>query len=280
MKSYSDAKIRTKLHEFFQEKTWALTEEWYDSLNKTDPSGVYSSTDPEVITTVKQQNHAFHLHFCNVFITDHTDFVKSMEKWVHEIAQDPEHLNTPIHYILREFFNTQEQYLKLFDQFSAENMEEFADKDLNEWRMTIIRTFKNIITWFAEEYHRYSTIKLQAQQETIKELSSPIITVGRKTAILPLIGVIDTERARVILENTLSQCSKKDIDILYIDLSGVMIVDTMVAQQIFHLINALNLIGVTSILSGIRPEVAQTAVQLGIDFKDIIIKANLKLLND
>ncbi|MDF4189845.1 RsbT co-antagonist RsbRB, partial [Ligilactobacillus salivarius] len=70
-------------------------------------------------------------------------------------------------------------------------------------------------------------------------------------------------------------CAKRRVEHLLIDLSGVVVVDTMVAHQIFKLIEALNLIGVRSTLSGIRPEIAQTAVQLGIDFSNITIKTNL-----
>jgi rsbT co-antagonist protein RsbR len=93
--------------------------------------------------------------------------------------------------------------------------------------------------------------------------------------LLPLIGEIDTTRARFIVENTLQHCIDKDISHLLIDLSGVLIIDTMVAQQIFQLVETLSLIGVKSTLSGIRPEIAMTAVQLGLSFESITIKSNL-----
>ncbi len=79
----------------------------------------------------------------------------------------------------------------------------------------------------------------------ILELSSPIITLSKSTALLPLVGDIDTERAKFILENTLQACAKRRVEHLLIDLSGVVVVDTMVAHQIFKLIEALNLIGVS-----------------------------------
>jgi rsbT co-antagonist protein RsbR len=109
----------------------------------------------------------------------------------------------------------------------------------------------------------------------IHELSSPVITIKKDIALLPLVGDIDTTRAKIILESTLQQCGDKRIAHLYIDLSGVVTVDTMVAHQIFQLIDALGLLGVKSTLSGIRPEVAQTAIQLGLSFENIRIKSNL-----
>nr|WP_249023502.1 STAS domain-containing protein [Planococcus salinarum] len=77
------------------------------------------------------------------------------------------------------------------------------------------------------------------------------------------------------METALEQSIKQQLDTLYIDLSAVAIIDTMVAQQIFQVMTSLKIIGVQSVLSGIRPEIAQTAITLGIDFKDIKVHANL-----
>jgi rsbT co-antagonist protein RsbR len=129
--------------------------------------------------------------------------------------------------------------------------------------------------WFVEENQKYSEEKLIAQQEMINELSSPVIALNNHMGLLPLIGVIDTARAKLIVETTLEQCTEKDISHLLIDLSGVLIIDTMVAQQIFSLIETLGLIGVKSTLSGIRPEIALTATQLGLSFDQVSIKSNL-----
>ncbi|MDX1807759.1 MAG: STAS domain-containing protein, partial [Paenisporosarcina sp.] len=88
--------------------------------------------------------------------------------------------------------------------------------------------------------------------------------------------VIDSIRANHILENTLGQSVRLDITTLIMDLSGVPMVDTMVANEIFKIITSLGLLGISTILTGIRPEVAQTSVQLGIDFKEITTYSSLK----
>lgn len=79
----------------------------------------------------------------------------------------------------------------------------------------------------------------------------------------------------MILENTLKQCSQRGIHHLFVDLSGVAMIDTMVAHKIFQLLDALKLIGVKTTLSGIRPEIAQTAVQLGLSFNKTEVRTNL-----
>ena len=106
-------------------------------------------------------------------------------------------------------------------------------------------------------------------------MSAPVIQLQHHTGLLPVVGEIDTQRAKYLLENTLSECTNKGITHLYIDLSGVNMIDTMVAMQIFQLIDALKIVGVKTTLSGVRPEIALTAINLGLDFKDIKIAGNL-----
>ncbi len=263
------------LHSFLIEKTWQLTEDWYQSIDKSKATGVYASTNPKTIETLKNQNHEFHEHFCEVFVTEENKFLKDFERWVLMIAQDEEHLNTPVTVIMKEFFNVQKQYLNLVQEFVNIHQGEYPQTIIDVWNEIIIETFNKIVTWFVEENQKYSEEKLIAQQEMINELSSPVIALNNHMGLLPLIGVIDTQRAKYIVENTLEQCTEKEITHLFIDLSGVLIIDTMVAQQIFSLIETLGLIGVKSTLSGIRPEIAMTAIQLGLSFEKVSIKSNL-----
>ncbi|PAK48030.1 STAS domain-containing protein, partial [Priestia megaterium] len=102
------------------------------------------------------------------------------------------------------------------------------------------------------------------------------VPITKGIAVLPLVGEVDPERATLLLEETLEKANILQLSHLLFDLSGVMIVDTMVAHQIFKIVEALGLLGVKTILIGIRPEVAQTMIQLGIDFSKITIKANLE----
>ncbi|SFE01874.1 rsbT co-antagonist protein RsbR [Bacillus sp. OV194] len=94
--------------------------------------------------------------------------------------------------------------------------------------------------------------------------------------VLPIVGEITPERAETILDQTLAEILSKRLNQLFIDLSGVGTVDTMVAQQLFQIINSLKLLGVSTILSGIKPDVAQTAVQLGIGLSSVKIMNNLR----
>ncbi|MGG0035334.1 STAS domain-containing protein [Priestia megaterium] len=264
-----------QLRTFLLSNAKRLTEEWYDSLDKKNAVGVYASNDPEVIQTLKEQNYEFHLYICNVFVEDEKNFFDAFEVWINKIAKDNEHVRTPISSITKEFMRVRKQYRDSIEEF-VNTYEGFIEpKLINAWEEHVIRIFDITILKFITAAEETSSLQLKAQQEMIHELSSPVITIKKDIALLPLVGDIDTARAKMILESTLQQCADKQIAYLYIDLSGVVMVDTMVAHQIFQLIDTLGLLGVKSTLSGIRPEIAQTAIQLGLSFKNIRIKSNL-----
>ncbi|MBN9656267.1 STAS domain-containing protein [Halobacillus sp. GSS1] len=263
------------LHDFLLHKAEALTEEWYNSLNQHDVSGVYASKDSETVKNLKAQNYEFHKYMRQLFILDRDDFFSQINGWIIEIGRDPNHLNTPTHEIIREFMRVREQYLDFLEEFILQ-YETPVSRDLeNEWKRLLIEVFDEIMFKVSEEKSNQLNKKIDHQRTVINELSSPLIQLSNDRALLPLVGNIDTERATSIQENTLKNCTEENIDVLYIDLSGVYLVDTMVAQQIFQLIDSLQLIGVSSTVVGIRPEIAQTAVQLGVDFRNVTTTATL-----
>ena len=156
-------------------------------------------------------------------------------------------------------------------------------KDHNIPTDTIFELITIIDPLLDKAVYVFSLTYVNIHQETLKkaksaflELSVPVVPITKGIAILPLIGEVDTERATLLLEETLKKANELKLSHLLFDLSGVMIVDTMVAHQIFKIVDALGLLGVKTILIGIRPEVAQTMIQLGIDFSKITIKANLE----
>jgi rsbT co-antagonist protein RsbR len=116
---------------------------------------------------------------------------------------------------------------------------------------------------------------LENAKTALLELSVPVVPLLPGVGVLPLVGNVDTERAQLLMEETLKQAVSLKLTHLIFDISGVMIVDTMVADQLFKVISALSLVGVKTILTGIRPEVAHTMVTLGLNLEGITVKANL-----
>ncbi|AOC90750.1 STAS domain-containing protein [Bacillus amyloliquefaciens] len=268
-------KISEALYDYFSGQVDQIAEDWIETMEDSDPNSIYSLTNPVILEELKEQDKEFYRQINNMYIMPEKEFLEEFEQWVIELAKDQKHLDTPVQYVVREFTRNRRLYISYYDAFADEHESAFSEGERKRWEDLIVQVFDFTIYTFVDHAEHNSKMQLNAQREMILELSSPVITLSKRTALLPLVGNIDTERAKFVLENTLSTCADRLIEHLLIDLSGVVVVDTMVAHQIFKLIEALNLIGVTSTLSGIRPEIAQTAVQLGINFSDITIKSNL-----
>ncbi|WP_079509080.1 STAS domain-containing protein [Mesobacillus jeotgali] len=151
-------------------------------------------------------------------------------------------------------------------QSVAENL--MLGKVINEFIDDIILIFSASFTGMANK-------RLKAQQEVIDELSTPVISIVDGVAVLPIIGDIDTHRARILMEHTLKETIRQEVECLIMDLSGVFIVDTMVAQELFKIIDSLRLTGVDVNLTGMRPELAHSVVTLGINFDNVKMYNNL-----
>jgi len=113
------------------------------------------------------------------------------------------------------------------------------------------------------------------QTDEITEISTPVIRVWDGILALPIIGTLDSARTQVVMENLLQEIVATGSGIAILDISGVPAVDSLVAQHLIKTVSATRLMGAECIISGIRPEIAQTVVHLGIDLSSIITKASL-----
>jgi rsbT co-antagonist protein RsbR len=263
------------LYNYLVENSWQMSEDWYSMVEDHDPNSVYSTNDPAIIQTLKEQNQDYFKHLHELFISEEDEFFHKFQQWSEELAKDQKHLNTPIHYVVREFMRTEEVYATFLKRFYSLNKDKIEIDQVFKWFEMVKKVINLSIYIYMDAAHINTMRQLSAQKEMINELSSPVILLQNQTALLPLIGDIDTARAKLIIENTLAQCAELGIANLCIDLSGVPIIDTMVAHEMFNLIQALNLLGVKSIISGIRPEIAQTAIQLGLDFDHVKTTSSL-----
>ncbi len=113
------------------------------------------------------------------------------------------------------------------------------------------------------------------QTDEITEISTPVIRVWDGILALPIIGTLDSARTQVVMENLLQEIVNTGSSIAILDISGVPAVDSLVAQHLIKTVSATRLMGAECIISGIRPEIAQTVVHLGIDLSNVVTKATL-----
>jgi len=116
---------------------------------------------------------------------------------------------------------------------------------------------------------------IQRQQEEMLELSTPVVKLWDGVLALPMIGTLDSQRTQVVMESLLQRIVETEAEIAIIDITGVPTVDTLVAQHLLKTVTAIRLMGADAIISGVRPQIAQTIVHLGLDLQGIVTKANL-----
>ncbi|MBK5002094.1 STAS domain-containing protein [Pseudomonas sp. S31] len=124
-------------------------------------------------------------------------------------------------------------------------------------------------------YQKTREAVIKRQQEELLELSTPVVKLWDGVLALPLIGTLDSQRSQTVMESLLQRIVDTGSEIAIIDITGVPTVDTLVAQHLLKTVTAIRLMGADCIISGVRPQIAQTIVHLGLDLGTLTTKANL-----
>ena len=129
--------------------------------------------------------------------------------------------------------------------------------------------------WTVTTYQRSREAIIGRQQEELLELSTPVIKLWEGILAVPMIGTLDSSRTQLVMESLLQRIVETGSELAIIDITGVPTVDTLVAQHLLKTVAAIRLMGADCIISGVRPQIAQTIVQLGIDLQGIVTKSTL-----
>jgi rsbT co-antagonist protein RsbR len=129
--------------------------------------------------------------------------------------------------------------------------------------------------WTVTSHQRTREEIIQRQQAELLELSTPVVKLWEGVLAVPMIGTLDSNRTQLVMETLLEQIVATGSSIAIIDITGVPTVDTLVAQHLLKTVTAIRLMGADCIISGVRPQIAQTIVHLGIDLQGIVTKASL-----
>jgi rsbT co-antagonist protein RsbR len=141
------------------------------------------------------------------------------------------------------------------------------------WRATVLLDRLGLFT--TEAYQRSREDVIARQQQELLELSTPVVKIWEGVVAVPLIGTLDSARTQVVMENLLTRIVETGASVAIIDITGVPTVDTLVAQHLIKTVAAARLMGAECIISGIRPQIAQTMVHLGVVLENVTTKATL-----
>jgi rsbT co-antagonist protein RsbR len=141
------------------------------------------------------------------------------------------------------------------------------------WQATLLLDKLGLFT--VEAYQKAREDVILRQQEELMELSTPVVKLWEGILALPIIGTLDSARTQVVMESLLQKIVETGSEVAIIDITGVPTVDTLTAQHLLKTVTAARLMGADCFISGIRPQIAQTIVYLGIDLTNVITKATL-----
>lgn len=243
----------------------SIVQKWLEEINslKQENYNSFSTIDYEFYESRNRE-------FVNVIFTSIKN--QGSTKVVEEFSEKIIKLGWPLSYItdgLQIFRSVTIDYiLSKSNQIDSRLISNIV-KSVDSWIGPIIRLL-------VDEYSGNWENVLTLQRMALQELSAPLIPVIEGITIMPLIGTVDTERAKLIMENLLDGTIKYNSEVVLIDITGVPVVDTMVAHHLIQAAEAVRLTGATCILVGIRPEIAQTIVNLGIDLSKFQTKSSLR----
>jgi rsbT co-antagonist protein RsbR len=146
---------------------------------------------------------------------------------------------------------------------------------LGEEMWTVSQLLDQLGLHTAEAFIKSREETISRQQEEMLELSTPVVKLWEGVLALPMIGTLDSARTQIVMETLLQRIVETGAEVAIIDITGVPTVDTLVAQHLIKTVTAARLMGAECIISGIRPQIAQTIVHLGVDLGDVLTKASL-----
>ena len=167
-------------------------------------------------------------------------------------------------------FSLKRTLFEILKEESSRDAMEIAD---GAWKVTVLLDQLGLHT--VKTYQRAREDVIGRQQQELLELSTPVVKLWDGILALPMIGTLDSARTQIVMESLLQKIVETESQIAIIDITGVPTVDTLVAQHLLKTVTAIRLMGADCIISGVRPQIAQTIVHLGVDLQGVTTKANL-----
>ncbi|GIN63514.1 modulator protein RsbR [Robertmurraya siralis] len=259
-----DENMNRIINKYIQEQKEYILKEWVERMKEKSDERVLKVVSNQVFVSTSRE-------FVEMVSSNLNDTNDEYSERLHDFAEKVVKLGWPLSFVTE---GIQVFASLVFEGIKEEKLVSKEDEmklfyGIDRWTNPMTNEVVNI---YSTTWER--TVSLQ--KIALQELSAPLIPVFDGISVMPLIGAIDTERAKQIMENLLNGVVKHRSEVVLIDITGVPVVDTMVAHHIIQAADAVRLVGARCMLVGIRPEIAQTIVNLGIDLNQIITKNTLK----
>jgi rsbT co-antagonist protein RsbR len=248
--------------EYIQTNREQLLKEWTEKLISVDEQKISNVISSKVYLNMGNE-------YVNILINRYMNNEKNVTGKIGDFTQKMVQLGWPLGFIMDSLTEFGKIVFYHMTENSSEKEQVGFVLDYDKW----INPINNeVFNQYASTWQR--TVSLQ--KIALQELSAPLIPIFDNITVMPLVGTIDTERAKSIMDNLLQGVVRHRAQVVLIDITGVPVVDTMVAHHIIQASEAVRLVGAKCLIVGIRPEIAQTIVNLGINLTQVITKNSLQ----
>lgn len=252
--------IATYIHENIDE----ILEEWKIKMEEETDDRFFQVMSDQVIDHTARE-------FGELMISSLTEEKETYRGRLNEFSVQIVRFGWSVSFVLKALSN--------FTEVIYENLEKAGylnERNYKSYREILNNWLTPITHSIVDAYSKVWEKTVSLQKIALQELSASLIPVFEKISVMPLVGTIDTERAKLIMENLLQGVVKHRAEVVLLDITGVPVVDTMVAHHIIQAADAVRLVGAKCMLVGIRPEIAQTIVTLGINLNDFTTTSTLQ----
>ncbi|KAB2330560.1 RsbT co-antagonist protein RsbRA [Bacillus mesophilum] len=256
--------MNNEILNYIQEHKDQIFNDWKESLKENGDDRVVKVVSDQVFNSTSYE-------FIDVIIASVKSSTEEFTARLSDFSEKIVRLGWPLSFVTKA--------LNLFEKIVFNKMQDDGIVNVENQMEAVFEFDRWMNPMVNEMVNMYSSTwerTVSMQKIALQELSAPLIPVFDNITVMPLVGTIDTERAKQIMENLLQGTVKHRSEVVLIDITGVPVVDTMVAHHIIQAADAVRLVGAKCMIVGIRPEIAQTIVNLGIDLNQITTKNTLK----
>ena len=250
-RSTEASSLLQELVAYLRDSRTELREEWARRISEAELLGVMS--DEEIFTEATEV-------YDNYVDALETGSIETLQTYARELSERIIPRGVETHEVLGIVLLLRDVLARsLFAKYQGDR--ELLNRILDEYEPAANRIAVTVGVSFVEERERV----ISDQQESLRELSTPVLQIRERLLILPIIGVLDSERARQLTEQLLSSIQENRARVVVIDITGVATIDRAVANHLVQTVEASRLMGASTILTGLSPDIAQTLVDLGVD---------------
>lgn len=257
-------KMNKQMAEYIQENNTEIITKWQELMKNEKNDRSFQVMPTDLMNQTSKE-------FADLMLSNLLESHQAYENRLNDFAEKVVRLGWSMTFVTKAIDHFSEVVFEGMEEENLITQENFRGffKEFNNW---IIPIRDSTVAAYSRTWER--TVSLQ--KIALQELSASLIPVFDKVSVMPLVGTIDTERARLIMENLLEGVVKHRAEVVLLDITGVPVVDTMVAHHIIQAADAVRLVGAKCMLVGIRPEIAQTIVTLGINLNEFTTTSTLQ----